>query len=219
MLISDDNVHARWVAPFYLDLMGAHFVRLPPAKQVAFATSVQSALATVSPAILTAMLQDPNWRTRCVAAWFIGFLRADAFHHMVCAGLHQHPFHAEPYCFALARFGDRHAATCLVRYLSHSLASEQIADESESLSVDWALASLQWLDHQQGTHTADAFLVPHGLWQQFVDDGLYRVAARHRWLSPPSQEACRRWRERWNLGAASATVAAAMAFAERLIDA
>jgi hypothetical protein len=216
--MDDYGFHPTWVAPFYLPLMGANFLRLSSLEQTALASSIRAVSDEIDRAALTAMLHHDNWRPRSVAAWFVGFLRVETLYDDICHGILRHPRHAEAYCFTLARFGNTEAAECLSHYLSRYLAAEALNYESEELSVDWALAALLWLDQVHSTQHSERFLEHHGLWHQFSVEGVDKLAQRGHWSNSPSEAMRHMWQRKWDLERARAHFAAVMMFARNEFD-
>lgn len=67
------------------------------------------------------------------------------------------------YCFALARFGTPADAEILTSYLDHYLPRTDLHYDQAA-----ALGALLRLDARLGTHQADRFTEPEGLWDQWV---------------------------------------------------
>ncbi|MGW3655844.1 DUF6000 family protein [Streptomyces sp. NPDC005151] len=87
------------------------------------------------------------------------------------------------YCFALARFGTHADAEILTAYLDHYLPRTDLRYDQPA-----ALGALLRLDAQLGTHHADRFTEPDGLWDQWVqalahlqDSPYFTPAEQRRW--------------------------------------
>ncbi|WP_258873143.1 DUF6000 family protein [Streptomyces sp. M7] len=73
-------------------------------------------------------------------------------------------FSGSAYCFALARFGTHADAEILTAYLDRYLPRTDLRYDQHA-----ALGALLRLDAHLGTHHADRFTRPDGLWDQWVD--------------------------------------------------
>lgn len=159
--------HPKWVAPFYLKLMNANFLRMEPEKQHLFAKSLQNVLSEIDSLTLNRMLADQNWRPRLTAGWFIGFGRMKAFTDSVGESLITFPHYAGMYCFALAHINNEGAVQHLQRYLSTYLTPEKAQDsQAETLSVSYGLVALQQVSQEH----ANAFYPDR--WNRFVEANL-----------------------------------------------
>jgi len=112
------------------------------------------------------VLFDGGWRERITAAWLIGMDRRTTFRPPIAELLlaSEVVFAGQGYCFALARFGAYEDAAILISYLDHYLAElDRCYDQPD------ALGALLHLDTRHGTHHADRYLAPGGLWQSWVE--------------------------------------------------
>ncbi|AWE54745.1 hypothetical protein DC008_22500 [Streptomyces nigra] len=107
-----------------------------------------------------------EWRSRLTAAWLIGVDRRDRFRERIGDLLlaSEVGFSGGAYCFALARFGTHADAEILAAYLDHYLPRTDLRYDQHA-----ALGALLRLDAHLGTHHADRFTRPDGLWDQWVD--------------------------------------------------
>jgi hypothetical protein len=175
-----EDLARQWVAPFYMQCLHGRFLHsdvLPPALMDTW----NRALETVNEAISRELLQTRNWRHRLVGACFAGLKRytmltdniGDLF--LVSAS----PYAGWGYCFALARFGTQLSSHYLTTYLDHYLLEHQ-----REYDQGYALGALRWLDLQQESNVSYSFLLPDGLWDQFVS---YRhPASQAQWRALPT---------------------------------
>ncbi|MFB7512814.1 DUF6000 family protein [Streptomyces sp. NPDC056144] len=126
-----------------------------------------------------------EWRSRVTAAWLIGVDRRERFRARigdlflaseVC-------YSGSASCFALARFGTHADTEILTAYLDRYL----IRCTDLHYDQPAALGALLHLDALLGTHHADRFTEPDGLWDEWVK-GVARLgypsyisAEQHRW--------------------------------------
>ncbi|MFJ9938948.1 DUF6000 family protein [Streptomyces erythrochromogenes] len=120
--------------------------------------------ATITDAELEALL-GYEWRSRLTAAWLIGVDRREAFRERIDDLLlaSEVCFSGGAYCFALARFGTHADAEILTAYLDRYLPRTDLRYDQPA-----ALGALLHLDAQLGTHHADRFTEPDGLWDRWV---------------------------------------------------
>ncbi|WP_329028691.1 DUF6000 family protein [Streptomyces sp. NBC_01423] len=174
-----DSGHAR-----YLVLQSGRFLRPEWPHGEHFARQLIDDAATITDAELEALL-GYEWRSRLTAAWLIGVDRRDRFRERIGDLLlaSEVCFSGSAYCFALARFGTHADAEILTAYLDRYLPRTDLRYDQPA-----ALGALLRLDTRLGTHHADRFTRPDGLWDQWVnalthlrDHPAYTPAERHRW--------------------------------------
>ncbi|MEU8625190.1 DUF6000 family protein [Streptomyces sp. NPDC048669] len=155
-----DSGHAR-----YLILKGGRFLRPEWPHAQHFAHHLIDDAATITDAELEALL-GYEWRSRLTAAWLIGVDRRDRFRERIGDLLlaSEVCFSGSAYCFALARFGTHADAEILTAYLDHYLPRTDLRYDQPA-----ALGALLRLDAHLGTHHADRFTQPDGLWDQWVN--------------------------------------------------
>ncbi|MFE8939412.1 DUF6000 family protein [Streptomyces sp. NPDC007872] len=120
--------------------------------------------ATITDAELEALL-GYEWRSRLTAAWLIGVGRRATFRERIGDLLlaSEFCFSGSAYCFALARFGTHTDAEILTAYLDHYLPRTDLHYDQPA-----ALGALLRLDAHLGTHHADRFTEPDGLWDEWT---------------------------------------------------
>lgn len=174
-----DSGHAR-----YLVLKSGRFLRPEWPHGERFAHHLIDDAATITDAELEALL-GYEWRSRLTAAWLIGVDRRNRFRERIGDLLlaSEVCFSGSAYCFALARFGTHADAEILTAYLDHYLPRTDLRYDQPA-----ALGALLRLDAYLGTHHADRFTQPDGLWDQWVnalahlcDHSGYTPAEQRRW--------------------------------------
>ncbi|MGW0433917.1 DUF6000 family protein [Micromonospora sp. NPDC003197] len=111
------------------------------------------------------VLFEGGWRERITAAWLVGMAHRTTFRPLIAELLlaSEVVYAGQGYCFALARFGTHEDAAILISYLDHHLPElDHRYDQPD------ALGALLHLDARHGTHHADRYLAPGGLWQRWV---------------------------------------------------
>ncbi|WP_448318449.1 DUF6000 family protein [Streptomyces sp. CO7] len=159
-----DSGHAR-----YLVLKSGRFLQPEWPHAERFAHHLIDDSATITDAELEALL-GYEWRSRLTAGWLIGVGRRATFRERIGDLLlaSELCFSGGAYCFALARFGAHADAEILAAYLDRYLPR---TDLRYDLRYDQpaALGALLRLDAHLGTHHADRFIQPGGLWDRWVD--------------------------------------------------
>ncbi|MEU4162968.1 DUF6000 family protein [Actinoplanes sp. NPDC026670] len=148
----------------YLDLLHGNFISRPDADPAEFISDLKNDAQRISDAELTFLLQIdglPEWRTRLTATWLIGLSQRTRFRESLGELLLESRlcFSGQGYCVALAAFGTQRDAELLTGYLDHYLPQVELRYDQ-----DWALGALLHLDSSLGTHHADRYLAPDGLW-------------------------------------------------------
>ncbi|MCX4764725.1 DUF6000 family protein [Streptomyces sp. NBC_01275] len=170
--------------PRYRDLKSGRVLRPGWPHAERFAWHLIDDAATITDAELEALL-GYEWRSRLTAAWLIGVGRRATFRERIGDLLlaSEFCFSGGGYCFALARFGTHADAEILASYLDRYLPRPDLRYDQPA-----ALGALLRLDAHLGTHHADRFTQPDGLWDQWVnalvhlrDDPAYTVAEQRRW--------------------------------------
>ncbi|MFJ3864086.1 DUF6000 family protein [Streptomyces nigra] len=149
----------------YLVLKSGRFLRPEWPHGESFAHHLIDDAATITDAELEALL-GYEWRSRLTAAWLIGVDRRDRFRERIGDLLlaSEVCFSGSAYCFALARFGTHADAEILTAYLDRYLPRTDLRYDQHA-----ALGALLRLDARLGTHHADRFTRPDGLWDKWVD--------------------------------------------------
>ncbi|PWI12037.1 hypothetical protein DIZ27_03640 [Streptomyces sp. NWU339] len=106
-----------------------------------------------------------EWRSRLTASWLIGVDRRDRFRARIGDLLlaSEVCYSGSAYCFALARLGTHADAEILTAYLDRYLPRTDLRYDQPA-----ALGALLRLDAHLGTHHADHFIQPEGLWDRWV---------------------------------------------------
>jgi hypothetical protein len=160
----------------YMQLMGAHFMRMDKAQRGSFLQQLGQSAREASDHDL-AMLLDSEWRSRITASWLIGLDRRDQFRERIgdlllaselCVA-------GQGYCLALARFAAAADAELLAAYLDAYLPPPYRDYDQAS-----ALGALLYLDEQLKTDHAARFLTDGGLWQQWTAGRPVWTPAEHR---------------------------------------
>lgn len=146
----------------YLVLKSGRFLRPEWPHGESFAHHLIDDAATITDAELEALL-GYEWRSRLTAAWLIGVDRRDRCRERIGDLLlaSEVCFSGSAYCFALARFGTHADAEILTAYLDRYLPRTDLRYDQHA-----ALGALLRLDAHLGTHHADRFTRPDGLWDQ-----------------------------------------------------
>ncbi|NEA64540.1 DUF6000 family protein [Streptomyces sp. SID12488] len=148
----------------YLKLGGA-LLGMSGRDRAKFIRKLGKAAGEISPRELGVLL-DRGWRERGTAAWLIAVAGRTEFRErlgellLASAG----PFAGQDYCVALATFGTSADADLLVAYLDRYLPRLDLYYDQTA-----ALGALLLLDAKLRTDNAARFLVPGGLWQQWID--------------------------------------------------
>lgn len=150
-----DELHARWVKPFYMSILGNLDGREALLRPV---------YDEVDAALIDRLLSVFDWRPRIVGAYFVALRRAGEFEERigrlplrsdVCSAGHG-------YCLALARLNTPRAVGFLREYLGYYLTRRDLYFDQSS-----AMSALLHLDATNGT-THAAALRP--AWEDFVRD-------------------------------------------------
>ncbi|MFF3036329.1 DUF6000 family protein [Streptomyces rubiginosohelvolus] len=151
--------------PRYRDLKSGRVLQPGWPHAELFARHLIDDAATITDAELAALLGF-EWRSRLTAAWLIGVGRRDAFRERIGDLLlaSEVCYSGGAYCFALARFGTHVDAEILTAYLDRYLPRTALRYDQPA-----ALGALLRLDAHLGTHHADRFTRPDGLWDQWVN--------------------------------------------------
>lgn len=166
--------------PRYRELKSGRVLRPGWPHAEPFARHLIDDAATITNDELEALLCY-EWRSRLTAAWLIGVGRRGTFRERIGDLLlaSEVCYSGGAYCFALARFGTHADAEILTAYLDRYLPRTALRYDQPA-----ALGALLRL----GTHHADRFTPPGGLWDQWVnalshlrDHPNYTPAEQHRW--------------------------------------
>ncbi|MGW1843520.1 DUF6000 family protein [Streptomyces sp. NPDC001966] len=151
--------------PRYRDLKSGRALQPGWPHAERFARHLIDDAATITDAELEALL-GYEWRSRLTAGWLIGVGRRATFRERIGDLLlaSEFCFSGGAYCFALARFGTHADAEILTAYLDHYLPRTDLRYDQPA-----ALGALLHLDARLGTHHADRFTEPDGLWDQWVN--------------------------------------------------
>jgi hypothetical protein len=170
--------------PRYRDLKSGRVLRPGWPHAERFTRHLIDDAATITDAELESLL-GYEWRSRFTAAWLIGVGRRATFRERIGDLLlaSEFCFSGSAYCFALARFDTHADAEILTAYLDRYLPRTDLRYDQPA-----ALGALLRLDARLGTHHADRFAEPDGLWDQWVnalahlrDHPGYTPAEQRRW--------------------------------------
>ncbi|MEU9467220.1 DUF6000 family protein [Streptomyces avermitilis] len=170
--------------PRYLDLKSGRVLRPGWPHAERFARHLIEDAATIADAELEALLAY-EWRSRLTAAWLIGVGRRVSFRErlgdLLLAG--EVCYSGSAYCFALPAS----ARTPTPRSSPPTSTTTSPAPTSR-YDQPAALGALLRLDAHLGTHHADRFTQPDGLWDQWVqalvhlrDHPAYAPEEQYRW--------------------------------------
>ncbi|MER5276296.1 DUF6000 family protein [Streptomyces sp. NPDC002809] len=156
----DPKEHGR-----HLRLLHGNFARDDESERDLFVQSVRAAARKITDEELEILLEG-DWRSRLTASWLIGFDRRDHFRDVLADLLltSQFCFAGQGHCFALARFGTDEDAEYLAVYLDRYLRRPDCEYDQH-----WAISALLHIDSLTGSEHATRFLVPGGLWDQWVE--------------------------------------------------
>ncbi|WP_406095952.1 DUF6000 family protein [Streptomyces sp. NBC_01013] len=156
----------RYVTPDqrYLKL-GGSLLGMSGGDRAKFLRKLGRAACEISPRELDTLF-DRGWRERKTAAWLVAVAGRSEFRDRLGELLlaSEGPYAGMAYCVALATFGTRADADLLVAYLDRYLRRPDLCYDQEA-----ALGALLLLDARLGADHAARFLVPDGLWQQWID--------------------------------------------------
>ena len=155
-------------SPRYLDLLHGGFGLPGGQEDASVVRALRHDSRRVSDEELVFLLQPgrlPNWRSRLVAAYLIGFDRRTRFRQIIGDLLLDSEvcFSGQGYCFALAAFGDHPDAEILTAYLDRYLPRLDLRYDQH-----WALGALRCVDLRLGTSHADRYLAPDGQWKRWA---------------------------------------------------
>ncbi|SED51395.1 hypothetical protein SAMN04490357_5019 [Streptomyces misionensis] len=169
--------------PRYLVLNSGRFLSPRWRHTNRFTRHLLADAATITDEELEALLEY-EWRSRLTAAWLVGVDRRERFRARIGDLLlaSEVCYAGSAYCFALARFGTHADADILTAYLDHYLPRTDLHYDQPA-----ALGALLRLDARLGTHHADRFTEPNGLWDEWVRGAehqgypSYTPAEQRRW--------------------------------------
>ncbi|MCX5216019.1 DUF6000 family protein [Kitasatospora sp. NBC_00240] len=149
---------------------------MPPRDRDHLLASLRRDAAQVSDGELTGLLAQPDWRPRLTAAWMIAADRRETFRDRLGELLlpSQMCFAGQGYCLALARLGTPADAQHLSLYLERYLRRRDLYYDQH-----WAIGALLHIDKVAGSHLADPFIAPAGLWGQWCTDGDAAASRAH----------------------------------------
>jgi hypothetical protein len=139
--------HPKLVDPFYLHFMNGNIVADPFAGQRdAVIALFKQRLPEYTDEGLRAMLAE-SWRPAKVAAWVIGAERRRRYLPEIARRVLEQPAYAEHFCICLGRLGGEQALAALMSYLDGCASGAlQFNPYDETVSPDWALCALEYLD-------------------------------------------------------------------------
>jgi hypothetical protein len=210
-----------WAAPYIADLQPNHF--LPPfakTHQRQWFTQLAAHLRHADETAMLTQLHSDEWRLRWLGNSWIAVLRFDSLTSQVAESLRQYPQQARAQCIALARCNSTPASQVLVEYLAQHLHTAEVR-YWESISLDWAMAALRWLDEQHHTQLALPFLAKHGAWTHYVTQGIEQlIHSTPHYIQHPLwiKETHLRWIQHWNLTRLDHEFGAALALVAQSCD-
>ncbi|ROQ82516.1 hypothetical protein EDD95_2132 [Streptomyces sp. CEV 2-1] len=150
--------------PRYLVLNGGRFLGPRWWHTTRFTRHLIADAAAINDEELEALL-GYEWRSRLTAGWLIGVDRRERFRARIGDLLlaSEVCYSGGAYCFALARFGTHADAEILTTYLDRYLPRTDLHyDQPAAMGAALRLYALL------GTHHADRFTEPDGLWDEWV---------------------------------------------------
>ncbi|MEI8058268.1 MAG: DUF6000 family protein [Actinomycetes bacterium] len=159
-----DEVAARLVAPFYLNVLHGNLTRLTPSEQDSLRAQMRAVATEVSLDDARSLWALMEWRCNIMASWWatvwgwpeaaVEVERLLLPSRLIYAG--------QGHCVALAGLATDDAAEVLCRYLDTYLAApDKYYDQT------WAMSALSIVDQVQGEHRAEERM---GAWSQWVAD-------------------------------------------------
>ena len=144
----------KWVVPFYM-------VNL---NKTEYLDKFKEISDQLSENIVKKLLGDFNWRTRIVGAIFSAIMNYKSFEEQIGTLLlkSEVTYAANGYVLALARFNSSKSVEYLRQYLDHYLNQKDLWFDQDDV-----MATLKWLDNQNGTTNHLDFL---DNWNKFTSD-------------------------------------------------
>jgi len=166
--MTDYTLHPDYVAPYYLLLMNANFVRESENIPGLFngLKKIEKELDNVQ---LTYMLRS-SWRPSKVAAWIIGLYQKVQLEDELINTLHMAPMYCEHLIFALAFLNSENSISSIERHIqleTDSLKKNFDINRIDRVSLDWAIVALGWLDKVNKTNRIEKTL---HVWEAFKKD-------------------------------------------------
>ena len=148
------NLIALFVAPLYLHLLNANFLRRSATgpllatktedEYAAVRAQIAVAARDISDEQIRALLTDRGWRNRLVAGWLVGLSKRAVFVDEIAALLlaSEQPYVGQGYCVALGLVGDDQCRRHLRAYLSKYLPLN-----GRFYDQEWAIGALAHIEH------------------------------------------------------------------------
>jgi hypothetical protein len=132
-----------FVVPFYLDLLHGNFAFPRKADEGSIRQAVAAAARTISDEQIKLLLDEPGWRDRLCAAWFVGLSRRDRFVPSIGKLLlaSELVYAGQGYCAALGLIGNEECARLLRSYLDLYLPLD-----GRIYNQDWAIGALTYIE-------------------------------------------------------------------------
>ena len=117
------TIVARFVEPFYLSLLHGNLIRPDAKLAVGLPARLGEAARQITDPQLTCLLEEPGWRGRLTAAWFIGLTRRVGFINTIGRLLlaSEMTYAGQGYCLALGLIGGHSCEEYLRAYLEKYL--------------------------------------------------------------------------------------------------
>jgi hypothetical protein len=167
----DDSASFRrkWITPFHNELTYFKFIlEMREQDQQKFWAEMKRLLPEVTDKIVELLLDDLNKHYNLIGAYFAAFRHREQFAKHIGKALIHYPYNANVYCFALARFATPQAADILESYLTRHIPINEHNPVWDELSIDWAIAALQYIDEQLGTQRAKNYTTEDGVWDRWA---------------------------------------------------
>ena len=158
----------QWVAPYYLAILhGNYYYQLSDDERFSFNKSVNNALLNINSEIVIQLLSGEwgGWREQITGSWFCGIKGWSQFADIIGKELVESKmtYAGQGLSFALACFANEKSVHYLMEYLDVYLPQINLVYDQ-----DWVMPALMWVDEQNKTNYATRYLVPNGLWENYV---------------------------------------------------
>ncbi len=170
----------------YRRLIGGYrFTTLTDKEQDTYAELITPILSEFDDDVYQDLFKVMNWRFRMVGYWFAGITMQRQYVDTIGEALVQYPNHATAQVFALVRFNHPRSIDYLKRHLDTHFFTEEwhlqrdnwfwAYDYLDSVSLNWALAGLSYLDDQNNTEHANKYLTPDNQLEKFYLSTLDKI--------------------------------------------
>lgn len=170
----------------YRRLIGGYrFTILTDEEQRAYAELITPIISEFDDDTYQDLFKVMNWRFRMVGYWFAGITMQSHYGDTIGEALVRYPNHATAQVFALVRLNQLSSTNYLKRYLDTHLYTEDwylqrdhlfwMYDYLDSVSLNWALAGLSYLDDKNNSEHTNKYLIPDNLLEKFYLSTLDKI--------------------------------------------